>query len=496
MKRKSSCISGWLNSGVLMLVVCASTARAQAPLKAINAPQGGKIVYGKVDGANSQADALVSVLRSVHKSTGEKPLIGRAFRLRYTDSVAVFFTVVDRSHENKPVAGLLIAAAAGPKQVEAALVTDDESRFGKTVNTMVKRLSEAWQPAGMELAPGARESAITIPIYRSSPVGNSDSKAGNTAYDRFIWDLEFSTQNDASDNWPLALHKVEAADGTASVSIPDGWTLSSNSGGGTLGIQGPNGELAWLNLAHLAGDPAATIQGKGLESTVSDASRDKIAYSASTDLAEAFPGILQQWRKSNGLEPAELEIDFAEHMAASPTERCVHVIGHVNPDGKGMQEMSTVMCATTPVHGDSVLLIFHTLLPLAVADRERATMGAILASYRLNQGFTDSRTPNPMAPGVGFAYFVGLKTSGEYEGYLMRQTEFDAHPIGYRAKWWVDRKNERKYGSYLFDEFLLQNSGKNDHVAAWNLTADALVKADPNRFELATEVKEIEGADY
>src|SRR5271157_2989878 len=85
-------------------------AEAQTPLKTINNPQGGKIVYGLVDGATTQPAAMAQVLRIVHNNCGEMPQVGRVFKVRGTDSVAVFFTVVNHPQGNKQVAGMVFAA--------------------------------------------------------------------------------------------------------------------------------------------------------------------------------------------------------------------------------------------------------------------------------------------------------------------------------------------------------------------------------------------------
>ena len=67
-------------------------AGAQTPLKTIDNPQGGRIIYGLVDGATSEAAAMSQVLRIVHTNCGERPQVGKIFKLRGTNSVAVFFT--------------------------------------------------------------------------------------------------------------------------------------------------------------------------------------------------------------------------------------------------------------------------------------------------------------------------------------------------------------------------------------------------------------------
>src|ERR1017187_2192333 len=65
----------------------ASAFAAPSALKTINTPQGGQIVYGQVDGAASEAAAMGAVLRTVHNQFGDKPEVGKIFRVHGTSSV-------------------------------------------------------------------------------------------------------------------------------------------------------------------------------------------------------------------------------------------------------------------------------------------------------------------------------------------------------------------------------------------------------------------------
>ena len=67
---------------LLLVGISAHNACAQTPLKTINNPQGGMIVYGLVDGATTQAAAMSSILRTVHNNCGEKPQVGKVFKVR------------------------------------------------------------------------------------------------------------------------------------------------------------------------------------------------------------------------------------------------------------------------------------------------------------------------------------------------------------------------------------------------------------------------------
>jgi hypothetical protein len=101
-------VSGFLCFSLLLFSLCPLDVYPQSPnsLKSIDAPHGGKIIYGVVEGANTEAGALADVLRSVHNSYGERPLVGKVFRVRDTNSDALFFTVVNHPAGNKKVAGI------------------------------------------------------------------------------------------------------------------------------------------------------------------------------------------------------------------------------------------------------------------------------------------------------------------------------------------------------------------------------------------------------
>jgi len=121
---------------------------SKTPLKTINNPQGGKIVYGLVDGRAARRAAMGrDAARSATPVRREAASWEDLSSARYRFS-RVYFTVVKRTQGNKPVAGLLIATQAAPNHVEAALVSDDASRFGSTVNPMLRQLFSVWHPGG------------------------------------------------------------------------------------------------------------------------------------------------------------------------------------------------------------------------------------------------------------------------------------------------------------------------------------------------------------
>ena len=430
---------------VLLIGITAGRAGAQTPLQTIDYPGGGKIVYGLVEGATTPPAAMAEVLRIVHKSSGEKPQVGQLFKAQGTNSVAVFFTVVDHPQGDKLIAGLLIAAPIGPNQVEAALLSDEAAHFGSSVDPMLNRLFQEWRPDGWERPfDPARDDEIGL--EESLPRGPR-------------------------------LHTVTLSDGTAMVGLPDGWKLDPGWGGGTLTITGPHRERIGLNLCWTALDPDNPNVHQLVEYHKQKAANDRIiVYSYKIDPVKAFPEIFQEMRRTNGLPPTELHITHASPISSPKNLRCVHVTGTLDPDGKGICEMSTMMCSTNPgktgIYG---LSLFHTLLPIAVAEQERSTAAAIVASYRVNKALFEDQRPNPAQP------------------------PHDIEPIGWRAAQYASllaAKNNRGLRKYILDQDVVDNTTKQGGAAAWMSMADALLKAEPNRYEIVNTPDYWKGVDY
>ena len=453
-KRFSASTVLWL----LVIGICGHVACAQTPLKTINNPQGGKIVYGVVDGATTQAAAMSKVLRTVHNNCGEKPQVGKVFKVRGTDSDAVFFTVVNHAQGNKQVAGMVIASPSGPNRMEAAMVSDDASRFGSTVNPMLTQLFGEWHPGGAGQASGPATGGGSAP--------------------------------------PAALHRVAAPDNSASVGIPDGWKFQGN--GGTMLVTGPNGEAAALNMVRGGVDPYGPGQHQLQRYGGRPNNAGKIVYPSNVDLVRAFPDIFQQFWRLSG-PGAQTQIAHIERVSGPPGQRCVHVTGHFNFVGTPVEEMNTLLCTSAPSQmGNYAVSIYHTAVPLPFADKERATMGAIFASFQANQAVI-AREANAMAaPAIAQIHAIGQAA--------MQRAQADSVAHDQQNRTWEagqDSQARRNQGfsNYLLDQTVIQDNnmygnGTVGHGTVWTSTANTLVKVDPDRYEIVDTPSFWRGVDY
>jgi len=425
--------------------------RAQTPMQAVDGPQGGKIFYGQVNGATCPAAAMSSMLRVVHNNFGEKPQIGKTFRVRGSNSVAVFFSVANTPQGHKPVAGMVFASVTGPNQVEAAMVIDETSRFGSTVNPMLTKLFSVWHPGGAAAAGGGSAPAV-------------------------------------------ALRPVTLPDNSASLNIPDRWQVKGT--GGTAIVTGPNYETVGLNYTRLAVDPNSPALRQYQRYGTRPNNNGKIVYPSNVDLTRAFPDIFQQFWRINGANPTGLQLNYAQQVQGPPGQRCAHVTGHVNLTGAqgGNAELLALLCTTSPdPMGNYMVMLSMALVQPELADKERGTIGAILSSYQVNQGVVAGQAGAMAAPAIAAIHAIGAAAA-------QRAAAADRQHDMQNQAWEADQDNKARqvqgFSNYLLDQSVVQDNYRQTHETDWNQTAEALVKSDPNRYEIVDYPNYWKGWDF
>lgn len=316
------------------------------------------------------------------------------------------------------------------------------------------------------------------------------------------------------------MHQVTLPDNTASVSLPDGWNVDPKSAGGTSMIHGPRGERVALNLWFMAQDPRSPAFRQQQQMGIRPLS-NLVVYPNNADLVKAFPDIFQRLRASNGLGPAPLQIDHAEQAPASQGQRCVNATGQVNPDGRGMVEMNALLCATAlEQYGDFHFVVSQFQIPLGSTDQQRATAAAIMSSYKVNMELINARVAAQMAPvlasmrqnweaqqqalGAHSQQISGdIRQIGANATARMNATQAanDAQHAGYWARQDTNARNSQGFSNYILDQTVIQDNnmygnGTVGHGTVWNSTADTLVKANPNRYEIVDTPNFWKGWDY
>jgi hypothetical protein len=496
---------------IVFVFACKAGTPPSAPITTFDAAQGGKISYGTVAGAATQAAAMSKILIGMQNTCGEKPQIGRVFQFKGTDTVGVFFTVTDHSKGNKQVGGLVLSAVSGPHQVEAALLSNDASRIGKTVNPMLQQLFGVWHPGGKTAASPSSAGKQS----GSAGSGHSASAAG--------------------------LHTVTAPDNSASIGIPDGWQLDPHSASSTMVLNGPNGELAVYSANKPAVDPYNPQQVNAVRAGIYNGTGTML-YPYHPDLGKAYPELLQAWRRANNASPVKLQVDKIEPM--NPPKgggSCVLVTGHIDADGQGMKKLIDDICEFPPAQWGaySVTRNFNIMTD-AQSEREQSTVMAMFMSARVNQQVMNQQMQQKLAQkqqsdqqwrAWGQQQSDRIRAQGEaaQKNFADRQAANDAQHASYwnqqqnndvqHAKWNnsqqsntvpysgssdgqdMDARNNQNFHNYILDQTIVEdnnmyNNGTIGHGTLWNSTADALVKADPDRYSYVDKPNYWEGTDY
>ena len=453
----------------LSLLFCTLPVIAQGALKTINPPQGGTIIYGQVDGQTTESGAMGAVLKSVHQNVGEKPQVGKLFEVHGTQSVAAFFSATRRNGNGGQVGGIVIVTKVSTDHVEAALITDEATRFHKNISGYMKTLFAAWHP----LVGG----------------GSAHSGSGGSAHS-------------GSGGGPVApLHQVVMPDNSASAKIPEGWHVVPNlSGGGTICAVGPDGESALMNITFLANDPRnPTVQQTlrqlqmGQLRNTSYAQASYIAYGL--EPAKTFEYLFNKSRNGAGNPPADFKFTGSEPMAPMGQNRCAHLTGTVDfKDQKGVREMNTVFCEEPPNnYGGWLSSSYVTAVPMALAAKERATMGAIMASFQVNQGVVQSEAARIAAPAIAQIHAIGAAAAAQRQA---SNEAFEIHNSSVYKTWDSQDKRSQEFENYQLGYSVIQDNSANGHGTFWNEDADALVKSNPNRFEYVNAPNYWKGIDY
>jgi hypothetical protein len=468
---------------------------AQPQLQTINNPQGGTIVYGVVAGATSPASAMAQVLHNVQNGCGEKPQVGKVFRAKGSNSDAVFFTVTNKAQGNVPVAGMLIATQTGPKTVQAAMVSDAAARFGTTMNPLLQQLFSVWPPSGAA-APTGKASAPAAAGKGPAPAA---AGGGNVAIP--------------------PMRQASLPDGTATVSLPEGWNIVPNQSGMAITtVSGPQGELLGLNMYYLIYDTynpqVVNRLRRGLRF------QNEVDYPSNTDLTKAFADVLQRIRAAYGQGPAPLKVDSVQ-PASGAQGQCVNATGQFNPDNTTMRDMSMLLCRSTPnQYGQYFLTYTKCLLPLGASDQERATAAAIVASYKPDmqraQAIANAQSA-PIIAQMQQTYQAHTQALMSFTQSQIARTQqigaqatarMNATEAANQQQWAGFDQQESNisrqgqgFSNYLLDQSVVQNNnvggtGMVGHATVWNTQANALVQANPNKYEFVPEQNYWAGTDF
>lgn len=453
---------------VAVFLACASSlVFSQTPLRNMAGPQGGIIVYGTVDGASTPPAAMGGILKQLHRQYGERPVVGRVFKVRGTDSDAVFFTLTPHVSSMKPVAGMLLVSSA-PGHIEAALLSDDASRFGSSINPMLQTLFKNWKPGG-----------------KSLQVSNQNAQ-------------DAGTHSDAEGSGPISpLRPYRLQDGSAAVMLAEGWRVTPQSGGGTILAEGPNGEMLALGFPYLAHNTNNPQSQQMQRFAMSPAGRNTLYARAlfgpyGADLGRTFAELNSQASRVGSPSVPAVQVTQVQPIRSNGPEHCA-ILSGTAAGAQALQFEGTFCQGQQDTSGGFMNLANLSFAPAQFAARDRATLRAMLASFQVNNAIVSAQAVALAKPAVDAIHEIGRQVTQRIQEsdrqMAERQSSFEQRNNA------TDRTNQG-FSNYILDQSVILDNENNSHGTTWNDTAAALVKSDPNRYEYVDTPGYWKGVDY
>jgi len=160
------------------------------------------------------------------------------------------------------------------------------------------------------------------------------------------------------------------------------------------------------------------------------------------------------------------------------------------------------------------VITFNVLsfFPAAVAQKDDGLIPAIANTYKQNDQVMQQQGQQMMAQkqqsdqqwrdwGQQQSDRIRAQSQAMQKSNADRQAAYDDQHASYWARQDVQARNNQGFSNYLLDQTVVEdnnmyNNGTVGHGTVWNSTADALVKADPNRFSLVDTPNYWKGIDY
>ncbi len=445
--------------GATLLLVTEGVA-ADAPLTMVKAPGGGQISYGPLSGQMTPEAAMGNVLHRVSVYCGDRPVMGKLVQGDSGDILEVFFTVTGKKQDGKPMAGLAIVSAPKNDIARVAVLSDYADTFPTTVNSMFALLK---QKMGNTPAPPPAANSQSTPSGTTSAAAApaSKPKSSSTA----------AAPVKAGPAQPLVLNRFP--DGSGAIGLPAGWTVV-HAQKGDVGAAGPRGEtlrFGWTIPVIDPNNPASkTLMGRG------GAPPNFVAIPFGTDPTNAFKSGMTQLAQKAKKQPPVVNIKTVQEIPLQGGKNYM-LYGDIDVnDGKGAQSMVLQIICSPPEPMGTWQMTWHQFMaPEQVMAEEAATVGAIISSY--------SADPNRINTIVNQQIQVGIQVTNNALAMVQQYT---------------DSSNQMTQGmsDFLRGQSVVVDTQTGEHARTSDQLSDALVQANPNRYQTLSTGQYIKGIDY
>jgi hypothetical protein len=442
-------------------------AQSNGGVTVITNPSGGTIAYAQMPAQHTLQGAMGKVLQYAHSRFGARPEISRVMLGSDGNSLAVIFTVKSPGQGNLEIAGLALVAVSPSAPGKGAVLSDQADRFRSTVGPMLKRLQSGAGLSGTgSSAAGAAENTP------ASPPGSAEATAPAIAPSLAGPSAALSSPpggaaGDAATP-AAALHQTPFPDGSGSIGLPDGWTITATHAG-EVTAKGPAGaglHFDWPIPALDPNDPRSRGLRRGGASSL-------VAIPHGTDAANAFKSAIAQLHQNRGKTPPT--IDIVDTKRLSPQESVlVANIGAI--DGQSpTRSLIDITIGPLDNLGGYTIFLYTLSFPQQIAQQSQSTVTAIFHSYKVNQDVAQA----------------------EIHADTQKVQQFTESTVGdMRRRQDAQDRQFQAFDNNLLDRTVIRDTDLNGHGTVSNDLADALVEANPNRFQEVPPSQYVKGIDY
>jgi hypothetical protein len=423
---------------VLALLATPQRLLAQDTLKFINESDGGQVVYGTIADQHTPQSAMAFMLKQVHGHFADKPQVSKIFQVKNTTSYAAFFTLIAKNAGNNPIAGEVIVNMPAGGQPIAAVLYDSAANFTHMQPNMLKKLNAAWHTAN--------------PVAAATPAAPS---------------------NGATAAGVPALHRVTAGDRSVYISIPDGWKVDSVAGG-SVQAEGPKGERVGLNL-----------MAQGILNSRT-AMPGRLAYPFGGDVFTAYSNIVNQSRANQHLPAATFHLNNSTPLGGGAIQVAFDVDLH---DGFGVRSATARLQEIAGAGGTWALGFSNSSLPKTIEAAENATLLAVIQSASQDSTVVKAEQGAVMNGIAAAAARSNANAAAADQRRVASAQAFDASMDN------IDSQSKAMQ-NYTLDRTQIQDNEVNGRATVSDGLADALIKTDPNRYQVVPPSQFLKGVDY
>jgi hypothetical protein len=456
-----------ISSAVLLTWCLSAAAQSNKGVTVIDNPGGGTIAYAQMPAQHTLQGAMGKVLQYVHTRFGARPEVTHVMRGSDGNSLAVTFTVKSGTAGSQEIDGLALVAVSPSAPAKGAVLSDQADRFRSTVAPMLKRLQ-----AGTGLSATGSSPAGVAANTPASPPGPTQVTAPANAPSVALPSAAVSSPpggaTGAAATPAAALHQTPFPDGSGSIGLPEGWTITG-AHAGEVTAKGPGGaglHFDWPIAALDPNDPRSQGLRRGGASSL-------VAIPHGTDAATAFKSTIAQLYQKQGKAPPTIDIVDTQHL--SPQESVVVAnIGAI--DGQSpMRSLIDIGIGPLDNFGGYTIILYTISFPQTIAAQSQATVTAIFHSYKVNQAVATAE----------------IHTDSQ------KVQQFTQGTVGdMRRRQDVQDRQFQAFDNNLLDRTVIRDTDLNGHGTVSNDVADALVEANPNRFQEVPPSEYVKGIDY